>query len=476
MKKARLFLWLSGGLLALFLASGCASSKAALKPDELGATDEEKKALALTLFKEGAELLDKDNQAARSKFSEAIEVDPTMIAAYFNRGLAEEALGDFKGAQHSYESCLVQNKSQGACLENLIVVKIKLADHEGAKTLAESYLAEFPEEPFAQVAAAKRAFLENDLSNAENYARAAIEREAENVEALYVMARIFYVRKEYAAAKWVAKNALEIAPSHGGLNLLLGHTYVELDLLHDALDSYRLAVKYQPTEEALESYGLILLKRGRVKEGLSELERVAKGWPLEYRHYLHLGNAYMADKQFEQSLAAYLKAMELKPDDKDSNFNLGLLYYDLKTGSLPELERLKTAESYFKAYLEIPNLSKERIKEVNDYLASLSTKIEMEEYAIQSAKEQANEPEPEPEPEEESSSPAPPEPDEAAPLEPALEEEKIIEEEIVEPIPAEVVVPEEPKKEKAAPELPKVEKKKEEKDLFDEEDEDFFEE
>lgn len=453
MKKAMSCTWLIA-VATLLLNIGCASSRNAIKPVQLAASiPEENKARSLTLFKEGAELLDAEPELAAAKFSEAIKADPSLIAAYFNRGVAEEFSGDLKSAQFSYEACLQHRKTESACLENLLILKIKLSDHEGAKSLAESYLAEFPEEAFAYVAAAKWAFLENDLGGAEKYAREAIEREAENVEALYVMARIFFNKKQYAAAKWVAKNALEIAPSHGALNLLLGHVYAKLELLHDALDSYRLAVKYQPTEEALESYGLMLLKRGLVKEALVELLRVAKMRPLEFRHHLHVGNAFMAVKDFEKAHSAYLKAKELMPDEKDINFNLGLLYLDLKPEKMPELERLKTAQGYFKTYLEIPNLSKERVSEVNDYLASLAQKIELEEYAIQSAAEQANEPEPEPEVEPEAG------PKDVAPS------EKI--EELDKPKEAPPVAAPVPDKK-----IPKGKPEKE--DILDEEDEDFF--
>lgn len=378
------------GIGTLFL-TGCVSTKSQIKPEKLEVT-EDKKARALALFKEGAAFLNEgDYEQAVVKFTEAAAHDGGLYAAFYNRGLAFEALGKLKEAEQSYESCLAIDKTKSACLENILIVKVKQQNHDGARELVRGYLAEFPEEPFAHVAAAQLAFLENDFSAAQQHARTAIEREAENVEALFIMAKLFFAQKEYAAAKWVVKNALETAPSHGGLHLLLGHIYVELDQLHDALDSYRLAVKFQPTEEALESFGLMLLKRGLVQESVGIFERLTKLYSKEYRHFLHLGNATMADKQFKKSHEAYLRAMELNPNDKDLNFNLGLLYFDLKPENVTELERLKASQSYFKTYLESPDLSKERVKEVNDYLKTLEQKIELEEYAIQSAAEQAAE-------------------------------------------------------------------------------------
>lgn len=368
---------LSLGLLIIIQAlSGCATKKALLKTGEVQVPQKDQD-LALKLFKEGSELLMVDNKAALAKFKNALEHDTSLVAAYYNSGVALEALGDFNQAAQYYESCLAIDKEQPSCLENLLLVKHKLGEEQAALSLIDSYVRDFPDAPFVNVARAKLAFVQKDLDQAERYARQAIERDAENIEALYLMGRIFFERKAYKAAKWVIKNALELAPSHGGLHMLLGHTNKALDLEADALDNYAAAVKYHPSEEALESYGLMLLRRGRVEESLPILIKLSEQWPLEYRHFLHLGNAYMAHKQFEKARAAYLKVQELSPNDHDVLFNLGLLYLDMKPENMSELERLTTSESYFKQYLTEPGLSQERVNEVNAYLTGLERKIEI---------------------------------------------------------------------------------------------------
>ncbi len=382
--------------------AGCASKNGALR-DAPGAmaSPEEKRLFALKLFKEGAELLFVDNVAAATKFEQAAEVDPTLIPAYFNAGVALEASGKPLEASQKYEKCLEHEKDQADCLANWVLVKASLGDIDGAEQKVLSYLNEFPEAPFAMVSAAKLALFRKDYVRAEKYARQAIEREAENVEALFVMARIFYERKQYPATKWVLKNALEQAPSHGGLYLLLGHTETALGLLHDALDSYAQAVKTEPTPEALESYGLLLLKRGRVTDALPIIKRLCELRPDDARNHLHLGNAYMANKMFDEAKASYLVSLEKKPDDLDVNFNLGLLYFDMKPKEVAEIDRLKTSKAYFEAFLKKSGLSKDRQAEVKEYLRLLNQKIEMEEYAAESAKAAAEEEKNEEEKEEE---------------------------------------------------------------------------
>jgi tetratricopeptide (TPR) repeat protein len=261
-----------------------------------------------------------------------------------------------------------------------LLVTLKLNEIDGARELIEKYQVEYPEVSFVKSAAAYYYFAQKNLVEAEKLAREAIELNAEDADALFIMSRIFFEQKKYAAAKWVLKNALEIMPSQGSLYLWLGHTDKISGLMHDALDAYSMAVKYEPTPEALESYGLLLLEQGQAKLALTILERLAKSRPLDFRNHLHLGNALMANKQYEAANIEYLKVLELNPNDKDTYFNLGMLYYDQKPKEMAELERLKTAENYFKTYLEQTGLSKDRVNEVKEYLNKISQKIELEEY------------------------------------------------------------------------------------------------
>lgn len=375
---------------AMLALSGCAGKKGLVRESiSANASDDEKKEFALKLFKQGAEVLFTDNQTALARFDQAREVDPTLIAAHFNAGVALEAQGQLPEAILRYEACLAVSKDEANCLDNLIVAMAKLGQVDEAAAKVEQYLNEAPEAPFAMVAAAKLALVRKDYARAERYARMAIERDAENVEALFVMATVFYERAQYPAAKWTLKNALEVAPSHGGLHLLLGHTDMALNLMHDALDSYALAVKAQPTDEALESYGLLLLKRGRVADALPVLKRLVELYPDDARNHLHLGNAYLANKMFDEAKASYLVVLEKNPEDGEANFNLGLLYFDMKPKGMAELDRLKTAKTYFEAFLQKAGQAKsrqEQVKEAKDYLRTLAQKIEMEEYAAESAK------------------------------------------------------------------------------------------
>lgn len=338
--------------------------------------NKDQRAFALKPFKEGARLLFNDDKQALEYFKEAYTIDPSFAEAFYNAGVANESLGNKKDAEKDYANCLHINNEQEYCLYNDVLLLYELGDEKQARVLVDKYLNEYQDAAFAKVAAAKLALIKGDLREAEKMAREALDIDAENVEALYVMARIYFLDKRYAATRFVAKNALERAPSHGQFHYLLGRTYEALDLLHDAEDSYKLAVEYYPSEEALETYGLMLLRRGKVKEALMVLKRLSELRPSEYRSFLHLGNAFMANKMVEDAKNAYKKALELNPHDKDIYFNLGLLFYDFKPENMTELERFNLSLSYFNEYLDKASLPPARIAEVQEYVKKLKNNIE----------------------------------------------------------------------------------------------------
>jgi tetratricopeptide (TPR) repeat protein len=409
-------------LLLIMLSSACTTTKSALRPD--GTVDDAERNQALKYFREGSEALFNDDALALEKFKKSLSIDKSLVPAYFNAGISLQNLRRFDEAVGQYQACLLIDKKNAPCIDNLVALLHQLQRTAELDSLLKNLQTDFPDQAFVNVALAKRAFLDGNLNVAESRARAAIEVVAENVEALYVMARIFFARKQYGAAKWVAKNALEISPSHGGLWLILGHTLVEQELLADAIDAYAQAIKFQSTPEVLESYAWLLLKRGRAVDALPLLEKLVRLDPQDYKNHLNVGNAYMATRQFEKARQAFLKVLELAPERTEAQYNLGLLYFDFKPENMPELERLKISNQYFLSYLKTPGLPKSRVKEANKYLSTLKDQITRAEFAAE-AEEEPIEEEVAPVEEENPSSPPPLEEPTPEALPPANEKPKL---------------------------------------------------
>ena len=73
-----------------------------------------------------------DRQGAIEAFSQAIELNPNYVEAYYNRGRVRYVLGDHKGAIADYNEALRINPSDSKAYYNRGVTRSRLGDNKGA--------------------------------------------------------------------------------------------------------------------------------------------------------------------------------------------------------------------------------------------------------------------------------------------------------------------------------------------------------
>ena len=74
------------------------------------------------------------------------------------------------------------------------------------------------------------------------------------------------------------------------------------------------------------NYGLALLRAGKTKEGVAELEKVQKQDPKLPHTWFNLGIVYRKEGEFEKAIPQFQKMTELLPDEPVPHYNLGVLY------------------------------------------------------------------------------------------------------------------------------------------------------
>jgi tetratricopeptide (TPR) repeat protein len=125
----------------------------------------------------------------------------------------------------------------------------------------------------------------------------------------------------------------------------LGKAYYENPITQvQAVGEFQKALLLAPNSvrERL-NYGLALLRAGRTKEGVAELEKVQKQDGSLPHTWFNLGIVFRKDGEFERAIAQFEKMVELVPGEPVSHYNLGVLYKQV--GKLEEAGRqLETAE------------------------------------------------------------------------------------------------------------------------------------
>jgi Flp pilus assembly protein TadD len=113
-----------------------------------------------------------------------------------------------------------------------------------------------------------------------------------------------------------------------------------------AVDEFKKALDLAPDSRREQlNYGLALLRGGKTKEGVEQLEQVQKRFPDLPHTYFNLGIVYKKDGDFEKAMPQFERMVKLAPEEPISHYNLGVL--------LRQANRLQEAVVEFNKSIEL---------------------------------------------------------------------------------------------------------------------------
>ncbi len=137
------------------------------------------------------------------------------------------------------------------------------------------------------------------------------------------------------------------APAEGADALFvhrnLGKAFYENPTTHaQAVEEFKKALDLAPdsSRERL-NYALSLLRDGKTKEGVAELQKVQQQDPKLPHTWFNLGIAFKKESDYDHAIQQFEQMVKLVPDEPVSHYNLGYLY---KLGAKPDLS-LKSFET-----------------------------------------------------------------------------------------------------------------------------------
>jgi tetratricopeptide (TPR) repeat protein len=108
----------------------------------------------------------------------------------------------------------------------------------------------------------------------------------------------------------------------------LGKAFYENPTTHaQAVEEFKKALDLAPNSarERL-NYGLALLRDGKTKEGIAELEKVQQQDPEIPHTWFNLGIAYKQQSAYDRAIQQFEQMVKLAPNEPVSHYNLGYLY------------------------------------------------------------------------------------------------------------------------------------------------------
>lgn len=330
-------------------------------------------------FLSAVELARRDPAAAVQRFVEAAGKAQYFYAAWYNAGAAAEASGDLQIAEKYYRQALAVRPDYGPALTNLAGVLEKTGRAAEAQRVIDDALRKMPEKAGPHLAAATLAWSRKDLTQVEREALLTIKYDERNVPAMRLMAMLFRQQGRLDTARFALDNALEVEPGNALLHLELGHVQKELGDDKAALVAFEKAARLRPTLlEALDNYGVLLLKQGMASEAANVLSQAAKLDPRSPRAMLHLGNALRASKQYAAAEASYKKALELDPNLAEARFNIGVLYIDNPLPGIEELARLQKGLAELKEFKAKATPDAATRQRLDEYIDATDKRIQKE--------------------------------------------------------------------------------------------------
>ncbi|KAL4464089.1 hypothetical protein ABPG74_006026 [Tetrahymena malaccensis] len=145
----------------------------------------------------------------------------------------------------------------------------------------------------------------------------AIEIKPEKQFLYYNMGRSFYLQNNYdEAKKWFLKT-LEIDPTYYKSLTYLGEIEFLKNNRIEGMSYFQQSLKASPNENTYFSLGTQYYKNGNYTFSLACFQHAQKKLKSHNLYYI-LASAYYCKKKYEKSIHYYKKALELKPNDQNS--------------------------------------------------------------------------------------------------------------------------------------------------------------
>jgi len=232
-------------------------------------------------------------------------------------------------------------------------------------------------------------------------ARAALDLDETNVEAMIMLAHGYYMKgyDDKVEAVLTLAQKQKAGQNHPVLWMLLGLVYDRTNREDLALSSYEKATKLKPDYlAALNNRGAIYIKRKRYVDAIPVFEQVVQIEEKSPRAHTNLGSSYRgrsADlgndqkEQREQLLRRaeqeYKLAIQQDPSYAAAYFDLGLLYLDADPfPGLETLPRFQQAQRFLSQYKQTAGPA--GLPVVDDYLTAAQKGIEREQKALERKK------------------------------------------------------------------------------------------
>ncbi|HKA38790.1 MAG TPA: tetratricopeptide repeat protein [Burkholderiales bacterium] len=220
----------------------------------------------------------------------------------------------------------------------------------------------------------------DDLTAAEEIARAALRSDPRDAEAAYLLGSSLLFQDRYPEAVAPLREAYRDVPRKG-VGHRLGFCYLALGDLTNAETVLEREVKaYPDLVNARNALGIALVRQARVEEALAVFLEAAKLDPHSLEANSNVGNVLGDLGRYDEAIPYLQGALAMQPGLADTHFNLGVALQSLKRhdeaiGSLRNALELAPRSAYTLSYLLWNEMSTCSWRELNARMDALRSQL-----------------------------------------------------------------------------------------------------
>lgn len=172
--------------------------------------------------------------------------------------------------------------------------------------------------------------LRGDPGGQLEWARRAAKCDEEGLGPCFAIADAQTRLGQITEAEKVLKDVSSNNPENAQAHRMLGDTYLSLQKLDDAGREYEAALEHKPGDASLWTHlGHTLERMGKHGNALDAFKRALLLEPANAQYAYHVGDAYLALDQPEMAIGFLTKSVQLNPDLVMGYYDLGLAFFEL---------------------------------------------------------------------------------------------------------------------------------------------------
>ncbi|MDP8262942.1 MAG: tetratricopeptide repeat protein [Candidatus Ancaeobacter aquaticus] len=292
-----------------------------------------------------------DPKKAVELIKQALEIDHTLVDAYYNLGYIYAKAGQHDDAIDLYRKTIEIAPNYAEAHYSLGIVyyyfkdMVPEAEHEFKEALR--LRPNYEQAHF---------FLGNIYGGQGKYDEAikefkiALEINPKYAEVHFFLGNILGGQGKFEEAIDEFQMALMSNPNDAEIHYKLGVIYDKMGVQDEAIKEFRTVLTLSPKHvEANNNLGFIYAKQGNYDEAIFEFKRALEVNPKYVKVMNNLGIVFAEKGEYEKALDSFNNALAIKENDPEAIYNIGMTYWK-------KIRDYDEAKKYFQQYIQLrPN-------------------------------------------------------------------------------------------------------------------------